>query len=307
MNKLFKISFKLGAIVLLASLLIISCKESPAESLAPEIVKVDSIVKEEPKLVLIEKQKITYQLVGRKTFFKEFGDSITNDGLTIISDINRVDISHLKRIDSILVPNPMNLARVEYSPFPNVLPSTEEVDKILIFAYYEQYFGAYENGKLVLTGPTNMGKSSSRTPTGLFFTNWKSKESISTVSSEWILKWNFNISNYGGVGFHEYALPGYPASHSCLRLKAEDAMFFYGWANQWKLNSSDKLIAKGTPVIIYGMYPFGKPKPWLSLVDNPNALTISTAVLDSVLLLHLPTILTEQKNRKELENSAGSL
>ncbi len=307
MNKFFRTSFNLLAIVMLTTIVIISCKESPAESTGKEFVKVDSIVKEEPKLVPIEKPNVTYQLLGRKTFFKEFADSITDDGLTILSDINRVDKNYIKRIDSILVPTPLGLSRFEYSPFPAVLPSLQDVDKILFFAYYEEYFGAYENGKLVLTGPTNMGKSSSRTPTGLFFTNWKSKESISTVSSEWILKWNFNISNYGGVGFHEYALPGYPASHSCLRLKAEDAMFFYSWANQWKLNSSDKLIAKGTPVIVYGMYPFGKPKPWLALVDNPNALTISTQVLDSVLLPHLPTIMMEQKNRITLDNSTSGL
>jgi hypothetical protein len=31
------------------------------------------------------------------------------------------------------------------------------------------------------------------------------------------LRWNFNIENKLGVGWH--SLPGYPASHSCLRLE----------------------------------------------------------------------------------------
>jgi hypothetical protein len=48
----------------------------------------------------------------------------------------------------------------------------------------------------------------------------------STVSSEWILKWNFN-ANFIGVGFHEICLPGYPASHSCLIEEEEDARFFF--------------------------------------------------------------------------------
>lgn len=307
MNKLFRTSLQFGVIISFVSFVIISCKDSPAESLAKEEVKGDSLLKEEPPIVPIEKQNISYQLVGRKEFFKQFSDSLSDNDLTILSDINRVDKNHLKRLDSIVVPTPMTLSRVEYSPFPSVVTSLQEVDKILFFAYYEEYFGAYEKGKLILTGPTNMGKSSSRTPTGLFFTNWKSKESISTVSSEWILKWNFNVSNFGGVGFHEYALPGYPASHSCMRLKAEDAMFFYSWANQWKLDTADNVIAKGTPVIIYGKYPFGKPKPWLSLVGNPNGLSISMEVLDSVLLPHLPTILKEQKNRVEIENGLVNL
>jgi hypothetical protein len=45
------------------------------------------------------------------------------------------------------------------------------------------------------------------------------------------LRWNFNIENKLGVGWH--SLPGYPASHSCLRL--EDAKLLYEWADEWQL------------------------------------------------------------------------
>ena len=63
-----------------------------------------------------------------------------------------------------------------------------------------------------------MGSKAHQTTRGLHFTNWKGKEIISTVSDEWKLKWNFNIANHEGIGWHQYSMPGYPASHSCLRL-----------------------------------------------------------------------------------------
>ena len=124
-----------------------------------------------------------------------------------------------------------------------------------------------------MQGQSNMGKKSTPTPAKLYFCNWKSKRSISTVNSRWILNWNFNISNYGGIGFHEYALPGYPASHSCMRLRAEDAKFLYYWAEQWVLSSNgQQILAKGTPVIIHGEYPYGSERPWYNVVNNPNAM-----------------------------------
>lgn len=305
MNKYSRHSFAFLTILVVAMISFSSCNENPSRSQNPPIAKVDTVVKQDTVVAPIPKSTISYSLVNRKSFFKENEDSVSDKMLTILSDINRVDIVHLKRLDSILVPTPINLGRFDYSPFPEFLTSVQQVDKILFFAYYEEYFGAYENGKLVLTGPTNMGKGSTRTPTGLFFTNWKAKESVSTVSDEWILKWNFNISNFGGIGFHEYSLPGYPASHSCLRLKPDDAMFFYSWANQWKLGS-DKIIAKGTPVIVYGMYPFGKPKPWLALATDSTVLSIPVQRLDSIVGIHLETILKEQANRRSLENTAIS-
>jgi lipoprotein-anchoring transpeptidase ErfK/SrfK len=96
----------------------------------------------------------------------------------------------------------------------------------LLISYPIEAFGAYEQGKLVRWGPTSLGKKSTKTPTGLFFTNWKSKETISTEDSSWILKWYFNLVNSTGVSIHQYGLPGYPASHACARLYEEDAKWF---------------------------------------------------------------------------------
>jgi hypothetical protein len=66
-----------------------------------------------------------------------------------------------------------------------------------------------------------MGREKIKLQLVCFFTNWKAEETTSTFNDEG-LKWNFNIANKLGVGFHQYSLPGYP-SHSCLRLQERDA------------------------------------------------------------------------------------
>jgi hypothetical protein len=144
-----------------------------------------------------------------------------------------------------------------------------------------------------------MGKKSTPTATGLFSCNWKAVESISTVDDEWKLKWNFNFWNKGGVGWHQYQMPGYPASHSCVRLLEEDAKFLYDWAEQWVLRKGE-LAAQGTPVLIFGSYPFGHGKPWWKLVENPQALQLSADTLTAVIQPHLSKIMARQAQRDSL-------
>ena len=222
--------------------------------------------------------------------------ALTPSQLAIVLKLNRVDAASYKRLDTMIIPDVIDTNWMAYSIFPAELPVIKDVQKMIVFAYYPEAFGAYENGRLVRWGPTNMGKKATPTPTGLFFTNWKAKETISTVSDEWKLKWNFNIANFDGVGFHQYQLPGYPASHSCLRLLESDAMYFYSWASQWILQKGE-MLANGTPVLVFGTYPFGKPKPWWSLVQNPAALNVATDTLTALLQPQIDKILAAQTRR----------
>lgn len=218
--------------------------------------------------------------------------------LDIAFAVNRIDSKNFTQLDSVVIPTDLSGDREFYLPFPFEVASLDEVDKIIIFSYPTQTFATYENGILTYTGPTSMGSKIHKTPTGLFFTNWKAEETISTFNDEWELKWNFNIENKEGVGFHEYALPGYPASHSCLRLLEKDAKHLYNWADQWVLANAETVKLKGTPVVVFGSYNFDAPKPWLQLVNNTKALTISESELDKILKPYLNTILKEQEKRK---------
>lgn len=253
------------------------------------------VVKEEEEkpLTVITKPGISYSLVARKVWLKE-NDSLLNDSSKkILYDLNRVDASGFRRLDSIIVPSNFSFNSNDYLPFPYTIEEIRDVDRMIFFSYPTQTFAAYDHGELTRSGPTNMGRKNKPTPTGLFFTNWKGKEVISTVNDEWKLKWNFNVSNHGGVGFHQYALPGYPASHSCLRLQANDAEFLYTWANQWILKSGIQQ-ANGTPVIIFGEYPFGSPRPWHALAKDSVALEISEKQLAEIIAPYKDSIMNAQ-------------
>jgi len=219
--------------------------------------------------------------------------------LAIALAVNRTDKPFFIKMDLVIIPRDMSGDIAFYLPFPVKVSYLNNVDKIIFFSYPTQTFAAYEKGILIYTGPTNMGRKKDPTPTGLFFCNWKAEETISTFDDEWKLLWNFNIENKKGVGFHQYDLPGYPASHSCLRLHEKDAKNLYAWANQWVLVDDANVKFKGTPVIVFGSYPFGEPKPWLQLLKNPKALTISVSEMEKVTAPFLEIILKEQEIRKK--------
>lgn len=239
---------------------------------------------------------VSYTLENTKEWLQK-NESPSN--LEIAFSVNRTDKENFSQLDSVVIPTDMSGDIVFYLPFPLQVSYLENVDKIIFFSYPTQTFAAYENGILMYTGPTNMGRKKDPTPTGLFFTNWKAEETTSTFDDEWELLWNFNIENKKGVGFHQYELPGYPASHSCLRLQEKDAKYLYEWADQWVLADEENVKFKGTPVIVFGSYNFDAPKPWLQLVKNPKALTISESEIEKVTTPYLETILKEQEKRKK--------
>ena len=224
-------------------------------------------------------------------------DSLQPEELDIILAVNRMDEKHLKKTDSILFPTDLTGDIAYYLPFPFEVNALDSIKKIIFFSYPSETFATYEYGILTHEGPTNMGKETAITPTGLFFTNWKAEETISTVNDEWKLKWNFNVANNLGVGFHEYELPGYPASHSCMRLREKDAKMLYEFADQWVLENEDEVKIKGTPVIIFGKYDFKGPKPWLALKEDPNTLALSAQELEKIITPHINEIKKEEKTR----------
>lgn len=238
-----------------------------------------------------------YKALTSKDSIKNIARFFTPGQQDILQVVNRIDADHILRLDTVLLPLDISGDPVQYSPFPQSASFLKEVKKIVFFSYPAEYFAAYENGSLVYSGPTNMGRQKDPTPTGLFYTNWKAEETKSTFNDEWELKWNFNIENKLGVGWHQYEMPGYPSSHACLRMRESDAKKMYDWAEQWVVKNDTAVQVKGTPVIVFGSYPFGGPKPWLQLLNDPHALDLSEDQLQQQTQPHLNEILNEQKKR----------
>lgn len=289
-------------LLIIFSLFVYSCnkennkadnKQSDAEKSNPDSVLLD-------QSPVVHLPVINYKLIKSKSYsalLKEYDTT----GVKIILALNRVDKNRVKRLDSLVVPDTILSDLNLYSPFPQRIDLLEKVKKIIIISQSHQAFAIYEFGNLVKWGPASTGKKSTPTPNGLFATNWKSKKTISTDNSDWILKWYLNLENFSGVSIHEYELPGYPASHACARLLAEDSKWIYYWAEQWILtDDGENIIAYGTPVIIYGEYDFKKGKTWRLLPTDPEKAKVNVEELESEIEKHIITILTRQDERDKL-------
>lgn len=271
-------------LILILLISICSCKREET------IVIKKTPVRKQPK-------SISFHIENTKQWLEKNMDSTQ---LRMVLAVNRTDKGNITKMDSIIIPGDMTGDIEFYLPFPLEVPYLETVDKIIFFSYPTQTFATYENGILIYTGPTNMGRKKDPTPTGLFYTNWKAEKTTSTFNDEWDLRWNFNIANKLGIGWHQYELPGYPASHSCLRLQEKDAKYLYNWADQWILQDDQTVLVKGTPIIVFGKYDFDLPKPWLQLVHNSKAMDISVAEIEKITKPYLNNILSEQKKRAKL-------
>jgi hypothetical protein len=186
--------------------------------------------------------------------------------LALLEKLNRADVGHLDRLPLLVVPVAWDEDELTHSPLP-LRYGQDAAWPTLVVAYLPgQVFGAYELGVLVQWGPISSGGRTRRTAPGLFALNWRSAGRASTVNPEWFMRWYFNFDNRDGLAFHAYSLPGYPASHGCIRLLERDARWLFDWGRGWKTDGTGTGVAEaGTPVLIVGHYDFDALPPWRSL------------------------------------------
>ncbi|MGR8980428.1 MAG: L,D-transpeptidase [Gammaproteobacteria bacterium] len=183
----------------------------------------------------------------------------------ILEKLNRADRLHLPKLKAIVFPERWEKDELLYSPLPRQYPWAEKYAKALVIDQPMQAFAAYEQGKLVRWGPVSTGRRNDQTPSGLFHLNWKSLGRHSTVNPRWYMPWYFNFHNRRGLSLHAYSMPGYPASHACVRLLETDARWLYYWGEQYKVADDGQTVLEyGTPLLIRGRYDFASPPPWRS-------------------------------------------
>ena len=182
---------------------------------------------------------------------------------------------HVRVGDSLMVPD-SSARLLDLSPFPRRLLGAEDLPRLLMVSRRVQAFAAYESGRLARWGPTSTGRESLPTPEGLYHANWKDRERVSTFNDEWLLEWYVNIENFLGISFHLYDLPGYPASHSCIRLLLDDAMWLYDWVRTWSVDLGDHrvVLRHGTPVVVFDDFRYGRKSPWRKLAMDSTATNI---------------------------------
>jgi len=213
-----------------------------------------------------------------------FSKTYTPAQAALLEKLNRRDVEHLLRLKEMIVPSEWRVAdagELDYSPLPAVWPWAESHPKAIVVSQPAQVFGAYEAGRLVRWGPVSSGRKENATPPGVYSLTWKTRSRRSTDNQDWLLEWYFNFINLRGISFHKFELPGYAASHACVRLLERDAQWLYGWGEQWKISQDGRdVLQPGSAVVILGEFGHGKPGPWtalewwaalpLSLPDDPS-------------------------------------
>lgn len=277
--------------------------EYPSEKVVKDTVQPSSSKEKEPEFV------VTYKVdsLTTKTAVDSFKNRYTEEEKNIIFALNRVDAWRLDPGDKLVIPDTLTGDLMDYSPFPKSLEILDSIPKTVLISQRIQGIALYENSKLVRWGPVSSGKRSTPTPNGLFYGNYKARKKISTVNPDWLMPYYFNFMNFEGVGVHQYSMPGYPASHACVRLRKDDATYIYDWAQQWKLDKKGQVVEKnGTPFMVFGKYDYEKPAPWLKMAGDPKDNFLTASELDT-LRAYVTRFFQDDRNFDKAELPEGEL
>lgn len=250
---------------------------SSSTSYSQTIAAADPAVSDTTLPILPVEVTYHFDTLKEKTAVADFNAKYNEDERNIILAINRISSSVIRKGKVLVMPDTLLPSMLDYSPYPGTLPGFDSIPKLILISLRIQAFAIYENGWLTRWGPVSSGKKSTPTPAGLFHTNFKAEVKISSENSDWIMPWYFNFYARRGIAMHQYFLPGYPASHACVRMQEKDAKWIFDWAEQWKLSSRTGAVIKtGTPVIIFGEYAYGKTQPWLNLPTDKLSILLTT-------------------------------
>jgi hypothetical protein len=175
-----------------------------------------------------------YTTKGRDSWNKLFPDP---DQRTIVMKINRMG-THL--YGGIVLAIPVNISGnyMDYSPFPQQAAATG--NKRIVVSLSKLAFGAYDdNGELQSWGPVSTARGycpdmhhGCHTPTGHFAIY--DKGGPGCVSKKFPIgrggaPMPYCMYFHGGFALHgSYEVPGYNASHGCVRMLVDDAK----WLNR---------------------------------------------------------------------------
>lgn len=264
--------------------------------------KISDTIPAEEKEKKEPRRLVTYQLdsLASQAEVDSFKTRYSEEEQKTIFALNRMDPWRLSKGDRIVIPDSLTADFLAYAPFPEELAILDSIPKAVLISRRVQAIALYDQGKLVRWGPASSGKQSSQTPAGIFYGNYKAREKVSTINSDWILPYYFNYMNFEGVGVHQYSLPGYPASHGCVRLRKEDAVEIYNWADQWELDPSQQIVEKnGTPFMVFGDYDFEGTPPWLLQSEDPKSNFINPEEME-ILKEYVSEYWKNEKNFKKV-------
>lgn len=109
--------------------------------------------------------------------------------------------------------------------------------RMVIVDLSSQRVTLYENGVATYSTPCSTGRSGYRTPAGEYVISDRNRHHVSNIYHSSMPF--FQRFSFAAFGLHQGHLPGYPASHGCIRLSYEGARYLWG-----KLDVGDLAIVQ---------------------------------------------------------------
>ncbi len=114
-----------------------------------------------------------------------------------------------------------------------ILISSLYASKEILVNLSSQKIYAIEDGRVVFSGNISSGKADHRTPRGTFRVIDKERFHISNKYPEpnggAKMPYMLRLTNFG-LAIHQGYLPGFPASHGCIRVSKSTALKLWHWA-----------------------------------------------------------------------------
>ena len=193
-----------------------------------------------------------------------------------VARFNRIDRRHIYPGMTLKVPR--NMKDLEnYFPVPRQYERARRHEKYILVDLTEQWLGAYEYGKLVLSIPLASGSDSHKTPTGFFRIDgrhrwhtsslYKTEDETGQYPMDYAMRFHIDDKDVA-YWIHARDLPGHPGSHGCIGVYDEsmqnrvygfpkepvllDAERLYDWAvgeEIYEEDSEDFELVEGGPVV----------------------------------------------------------
>lgn len=220
----------------------------------------------------IRYRKFEFHSKMEKERFLDSISKLSSISQTILKTLNRKQWNYIVGSKEILVPEIFSENRLAYSIFPTYYEGARKLPKLIIVSARYQALACYEYGNLVKFAPVNSGKEKTQTYPGRYALTFRQRTRLSSLDSTWEMHYYFNFHPDAGMALHQFEMPGYPASHSCIRMLEKDAAWIYDWGEGYKKDTNGKIIRlSGTPLIIIDYYPFGAEyRPWMEITSNKS-------------------------------------
>ena len=144
---------------------------------------------------------------------------------------------------------------------------------LMVVSIDTQLAYVYRNGVLTGVSTVSTGKKGHETPTGVFTILQKNKDHFSNIYDNAPMPYMQRLT-WGGIALHAGGLPGYPASHGCIRMPSEFARLLFEVTSTGMTvvvaSTASELSDAAYPGFLAPLDPTGQPATSLPLMPSES-------------------------------------